>query len=234
MKEFEVGVINMKKINPNLLSDREILDIIREEYFAIQPKGCHDFFKKKIQSPSLPYLKKRFKMTYNEILIKAGVPKGELNIVREKSYNREFFINQLKQLSNELGYTPTSVEYRNLGYPLGKLVWLFGSYTKAVKEAGLIPKIELHKEIDKNELIEYYQEISRKIGKSATTEDIKRYSKKYTLSVFLKFFGGINSLRKQAGYSEVFRGPGKKYSKKDIQKKLILECKKKGDRKSVV
>lgn len=34
----------MAKVNPNSLSDEELLAIIKEEYDAIQPKGCHDFF----------------------------------------------------------------------------------------------------------------------------------------------------------------------------------------------
>lgn len=33
------------KINPNLLSDIEILNTIRDEYLAIKPEGCLDFFK---------------------------------------------------------------------------------------------------------------------------------------------------------------------------------------------
>lgn len=221
-------MIILKRVNPNSLSNQEILDIIREEYYEIQPKGCHDFFKKRVKSPSLPYLKKRFGMTYNEILIEAGIPKEELNIVREKNWDKEFFIAQLKQLANELGHTPTSTEYKNYGYPLGKLTWLFGTYNQAIREAGLTPQIEFHKKIDKNELIKIYQEISRKVGEPATINDIVRFSKKYKLSVFLKVFGSINDLRKEAGYREIHKGPGKQFTKKQILEKLIIECKKKG------
>lgn len=220
-------MIKLKRINPNLLSDQELLNIIREEYYEIQPKGCWDFFKRRRKSPSLPYLKKRFNMTYHEILMKAGIPREELKAVREKEQDKSFYLDRLNKLAIELGHTPTIKEYREHGFSPERLRSLFGSYNNAIKEAGLTPRreMDLKKRVKKKELLRIYKDISNELGRPATLKDIKKYCKQYRASLFVDVFGGMNQLKKEAGF--IFEEKGNiKYTKDQITELLITEYQK--------
>ncbi|MEC1759847.1 NERD domain-containing protein [Schinkia azotoformans] len=207
------------KKNPNKLSDQEIFDIIREEYLAIQPNGCHDFFKKKVNSPSLPYLRKRFRMTYNDILIKAGIPKEDLNFVRCRNLDKDQLLNELKQLANVLGHTPTVKEYKKFGFSYHNLTLTFGTYNQALKEVGLKSNFDpkLRKSISKKALLKIYHDISQKVNKPASLEDIGKYCMEYSITDFVTTFGGLSELRKEAGF------PGRKYNKKKYSKEGLIE-----------
>ncbi|WP_137744590.1 homing endonuclease associated repeat-containing protein [Robertmurraya siralis] len=225
----------MAKVNPNSLSDEELLAIIKEEYDAIQPKGCHDFFKRRVNTPSRTYLRKRFGITFNEILIKAGVPKEELNLVRSKnsgeSLDKNQYLNNLQQLANELGRTPTVVEYNKKGYSYRNLTLLFGTYNQALIEAGLKPNFEPkpNKIISKKVLLTFYKNLSQTLNRPATINDLKKYCKEYRLSDFLHTFGGMYELKKEAGFKEKNKTKKKKYTKEKLIDLLITEyekCKK--------
>lgn len=64
------------------MSDKELLELIKNDYYRISPKGCIDYMKNRDKRiPCLTTLKKRFKNnTFNEILIMAGVD-DDLNFV---------------------------------------------------------------------------------------------------------------------------------------------------------
>ncbi|WP_026674099.1 homing endonuclease associated repeat-containing protein [Alkalihalobacterium bogoriense] len=216
----------MKKTNPNRLTDQEILDILREEYYVVQPTGCHDFFKRKKLSPCLPYLRNRFGMSFNEILIKAGIPKEELNFVRCKVKEKEYYINTLQEVAMEIGHTPTANEYKNKGYSAHELNLVFGSYNEALREANLKPNKEPAKNVSKRALLNIYKEISEKVNRPATLNDLNKHAKFYSLTLnnFILVFGSLNELRKQAGFEVKGRKPI--YSKEDIVQALIMEYKK--------
>jgi len=221
-------LIVLKRENPNLLTDQEIFKKIYKEYYEIQPRGCLDFFKKKVESPSLPYLQKRFGLTYNEILIEAGVPKIELNFVRQKHINKSDIIKELRELANKLGRTPTAHEYMKLGDSYEYLVRTFGFYNNAVKEAGLTPNHEQrsNQKINKRALINEYKRISNRVKRPATTEELRKYSHEYRLIDFLNAFGGICELRREAGFPVNMTGPGKRFTKQSIFEALIVEYQK--------
>ncbi|MEC1748074.1 NERD domain-containing protein [Schinkia azotoformans] len=225
----------MTKVNPNSLSDEELLAIIKEEYNAIKPKGCHDFFRRRVNTPSRTYLRKRFGITYNELLIKAGIPKEELNSVRNKSLDeildKDNYLNKLQQLANELGRTPTVVEYRKKGYSYHNLTLLFGTYNQALMEAGLKPNFEPkpNKKISKKVLLTIYKNLSQTLNRPATINDLKKFCKEYRLSDFLHTFGGMYELKKEAGFIEKNKTKKKQYTKEELIDLLITEyekCKK--------
>lgn len=208
------------KINPNSLTDDEILEIIRDEYLEIEPTGCWDFFKRKKKSPSLPYLQKRFGLTFNKILIKAGISEENLNFVRR---SKDEYLEKIKGLYSKLGHTPTVKEFIANGYSIEVINRMFGSYNNAIKECGLEPN-EYKSKItsSKTELLKLYKEISSKIGKPASAKDIDSLCT-FSSGVFSLRFNGFNNLRKLAGYEESVSGEKLHYSKEIITELLIKE-----------
>lgn len=158
------------KINPNLLSDDEILKILKEEYEQLKPKGCWDFFNRRKRSPSLTYLKKRFGVPFNMILLKAGISEKELNFVRR---DKEEYIQIIKSLYQKLGHTPSSQEFTDNGYSPAILSKLFGSYNNAMRECGLKPnKYQSKVKESKKQLLKIYKDISSKICKPASADEL--------------------------------------------------------------
>ncbi|WPC42811.1 NERD domain-containing protein [Clostridium sp. JS66] len=208
------------KINPNSLTDDEILEIIRDEYLEIEPTGCWDFFKRRIKSPSLPYLKKRFGLPFNKILIKAGIAEENLNFVRRSN---EEYIEIINSLCSKLGHTPSAQEFIDNGYSPAVLNRIFGSYNKAIKECGLKPNRYKSKiTLSKTEMLKLYKKLSSEIGKPASEKDINSLCT-FSSGVFTMRFNGFNNLRKLAGYEEAVSGEKLHYSKEIITELLINE-----------
>lgn len=213
----------MKRINPNLLTEEEILETIKEEYYKIQPKECWEFFKKKERSPSLPYIKKRFNMTYNEILLHAGVCESDIKFISSRIRGKEYYLEGLKKLAEKLGKTPTVEEYINAGYSLDMLRKYYGSYSNALNLIGLEANFEFKaKNMSKEELVEIYKEISSNIGSPATIREIQKYCSKCGVQIFYRYFTSMNTLRKEAGFSDSAYGR-LLYSKEQIKDILIKE-----------
>lgn len=209
------------KINPNLLSDMEILETIKAEYLEVSPEGCLDFFKKRKRSPSLPYLNKRFNLTYNQILIKAGIPKENLKFVRK---SKEECINIIKDLYMKLGHTPSAQQFTDEGYCTSVLINMFGSYNNAIKEAGLTPNTYKCKaSLSRYEMIKKYKAFSKSIGKPASARDLDCSENIFCSGAFTLKFCGMNNLRRLAGFKEVESGNKLKYSKENIAQILIEE-----------
>ncbi|MEG0774378.1 NERD domain-containing protein [Clostridium sp.] len=209
------------KINPNLLSDDEMLKILKEEYEELKPKGCWDFFSRRKRSPSLPYLKKRFGVPFNKILLKAGINEKELNFVRR---DKEEYTKIIKNLYKKLGHTPSAQEFIANGYSTAILSKIFGSYNNAMRECGLEPnKYQSKVNESKKELLKIYKDISNKIGKPASEDELNSFEGVYSATVFSLRFGGMNNLRKIAGFEEAHGGNKPKYSKEIITETLIEE-----------
>lgn len=219
-----------RSLNPNLLSDLDLLDVIRKEYIELNPKGCWDFFKRRTKSPSLQYLQKRFGLTFNEILIVAGVPQDKLNFLRGVVQDREYYLRQLTEMAEKLGHTPTVKEFKQHGGSPHHLPLLFGSYNQAVLEAGLVPNQQRVKAYSKKQLCRIYKDISKQIGRPATARDLDTHSDHFDSSAFINTFGGLNQLRAEAGFDQSKRGRDRRYTKEQITQMLISEYRKKRDR----
>ena len=223
------------KNNLNLLTDQELFAIIKMEFEEIQPTGCHDFFKKRSKTPSLPYLKKRFHATWNDILLMAGVPEENLNFVRRSLKTKDYYLRVLRTLAAQLGRTPTWNEYIATGESSDRLNNYFGSYIQAVKEAGLTPNLKsvAKKPGSHQQLKLAYLKLSQRLGKPATKAEIYRYCKEFSVSMFLKEFGGIRQLRRELGMPGGNQGLEPFYTKKELVKKLIAAYHRKQGRLTV-
>ena len=215
------------------INKNELLDLIKENYIKIKPKACSEFFKlrdKKI--PCLPTLQKIFGMTYNQILIKAGISDDELNFVRR---DKEQYLEKLKEVSEELGYIPSTNKFIRLGYSPYILAKYFGTYENAAKiiDADYKSKKKIEKvDESKEELLDRYIEYSKKIGKVASYNDIL-YSKELpSAAVYKNRFGRMEFLKKEAGF-ESEKPCNLQYEKEDVMKNLIALYLNKGRRLTV-
>lgn len=216
--------------NTNKVTDQELLNIIKSEFYRIKPKGCWDFLKNANNVPCLQTLKKRFNRTYNEILILAGVPEEELNFVRR---SKDEYLEKLKLVANKLGHTPSAKEFEENGYCYSMLAKFYGSYNNAIKVAGLKPKPSPRiVTCSKNQLKASYMFLSRKIGKIASYDDLNYYSTVNAGSYCIRF-GGMKGLKKSLGIKPSSNGPKEKYSK-DILVQLMIEESKKLSRRLTV
>ena len=215
------------------INKNELLDLIKENYIKIKPKICSEFFKlrdKKI--PCLPTLQKLFEMTYNEILIKAGIPDTDLNFVRR---DQEQYLEKLKEITEEIGYVPSVNQFIKLGYSPSILAKYFGTYENAAKiidsEYKYKKRFEKVNE-SKEELLDRYIEYSKKIGKPASYNDILCSGELPSVGVYKHRFGRMEFLKKEAGY-ESEKPCNLKYEKKDVMKNLIALYLNKGRRLTV-
>jgi len=215
------------------LTNNELLDLIRKEYYRIQPEECSVFFKKRDRRiPCLPNLQKRFGKTYNGILIMAGIKDDDLNFVRR---NKEEYLNKLKEVTLRLGYVPSINEFISLGYTASIIKKYFGSYANAVKELGYQEykyKTPVNVTENNQELLEMYINFSNKIGKPASGLDLSKSSAIYHSGVFVIRFGSMKNLKKEAGFKIIDKNQ-EIYKKEDIKNKLIQLYKKKGGRLKV-
>lgn len=147
-------------------NEKELLDLIKENYEKIKPKTCTEFFKHRDKRiPCLPTLQKLFGMTYNQILIKAGIADDNLNFVRR---DQEQYLEKLKEITEEIGYVPSVNQFISLGYSPSILAKYFGSYENAAKiiDSEYKSKKRFEKvDESKEELLDRYIEYSKKLEK---------------------------------------------------------------------
>lgn len=204
----------------NLMNDQDLLCLIKDEYYRIKPTGCWDFFKKRDKKIScLQNLSKRFDMTFNEILILAGIPDEELNFVRRTP---EQYLHKLKDIILELGYVPSAKEFSKLGYSPKILAKYFGSYNKAMELLGysaISRKTPIKVNETDDELLSKYINYSKKIGKPASYNDLNNNSETHDAAIYNIRFGGMTSLKKAVGF-EPCNTYSNKFTKKEIKDKL--------------
>lgn len=213
-------IIEQEKIEEN----RELLNLIREDFYRIRPKGCNDFFKKRDKRiPCLPVLQRKFGgATYNDILQVAGIDDTNLHYVRR---NREEILIKLRSIIKSNGILPIS-RIDEFGISNGTIVKEFGSYEEAIKRAVnkeiMVKKLDCVKETNE-ELLKMYIEFSYKIGKrdtGASGVDLNRSNEIYNSGTFIIRFGGMNELRKLAGFIPQYNGKIV-YLKENITQDLI-------------
>lgn len=199
-------IIEQEKIEEN----KELLDLIREDFYRINPAGCNDFFKRRDRRiPCLPVLKKKFNnASYNDILQYAGIEDTNLHYVRR---NREEILIKLRRIIESNGIPPVS-RINEFGMTSETIVEEFGSYEEGIKKAVnqevMVKKFDYVKESDE-ELLQMYIEFSYKIGKGdtgASGVDLNRSNEIYNAGIFMIRFGGMNELRKLAGFFPKYNG----------------------------
>lgn len=223
-------ILKKVNLNPRLnylssynYTDEQLLQMFKKEYLRIKPRNYQELFRNRKNIPSLNYYKKRFKCNYNGLLKKCG-----LSINLNSKFTKEFLIQQIKKLYKQLKRTPTISDLDKLQISRKTFDKYFTSWNSALLEAG-IPIIYSHTSVihTNEELIEMYKQFSEKIGKGdqgASSLDLDNSDEIYNSNVFTIRFGSMSELKKLCGYP-----PGKKvkkYSKEDIEKKLLDMAKK--------
>ncbi|MFD3156705.1 homing endonuclease associated repeat-containing protein [Haloimpatiens sp. FM7330] len=208
------------------MTNDELLELIKNEYYRIKPKGCWDFMKKRDKRiPCLSKLKERFGKTYNQILIMSGISDDELNFVRR---NKEQYLEKLKQISMELGYVPSHQEFLKMGYSPSILKKYYGSYLNAVRELGInfnLSETPIIVKESKEELLDMYIRFSESLGGPASCNDLEKSKRIYNAGVFRIRFGGMKGLKKSAGFEPIYKN-NEKYTKeyiKNMLRKLYIE-----------
>ena len=196
------------------LTEEDIYKLINDEIERIGSTKLIDYSEyKEDTSPSFTYIKKRLNKDWNEILEILG---HETN---HEPKTKEYWIEVLREISIKLGKTPSVIDLEQYGVNDGVFFYHFGSYNNAVKEAGLVPNWQptAVKHADE-ELLEMYKELCKKLSRAATATDID-LNLPYKNDVFVTRFGGMNALKRLAGYNVPDRN--KKYTKEEITKILI-------------
>lgn len=225
-KDKENMIIKLK----DELSDEELLNLIKNEFYRINPKGHVEFFKKRDKRiPCYPVLQDRFNgLTYNDILIKAGIESEKLNFVRMTD---EELINKLAELIKELGHIPTTIEMREHKILPEILKKKFGSTEKALKKLNENYSLKKLTKVEESneELLQKYIEFSMKLGHPASSDELDRSNEIYNAAVFAIRFGGMMELKKAAGF-EFIDTNNRKWSKSKVEKLLLKIRNEKGKR----
>lgn len=220
--------LEINKNHKEKLSDEELLNLIKNEFYRIKSKGHVDFFKKRDRRiPCYLVLQDRFNgLTYNEILIKAGVKNEELNCIR---LTNEELINELTKLTKELGHIPNKNEMKKHHISPQVLQKKFGTVENAIKKLDENYSLKKQTKVTENneELLQKYIKFSMKLGHPASSDELDRSNEIYNSGVFSIRFGGMMELKKAAGF-EFIDTNNRKWSKSKVEKLLLKIRKEKG------
>lgn len=111
---------------------------------------------------------------------------------------KHFLIQDMRNVAEELGETPTSVEYNERGkYSHMTIVNQFGSWNSGVKAAGLSP----NREVLHGELLEDIQKVADELGKTPSQEEYNDLGEHSAGTVKRKFGDWMKALR-EAGVGQ--------------------------------
>ncbi len=222
---FRYDIDRNVKVRPGQLTDKELLEIFKEEYLTIQPKSINEFDAKRVRSPQVEYMEKQFKTTWNKL--KKSL---EIEDVHIHEYTDKELIKELHRVKNIVGQSPAMSDFNDHSCISDKtIIRRFGSWNKALKKADMRIEYITPVEVKENneELIEMYKIFSIEIGKAvngATCNDLDNAEEIYNFGVFDLRFGSINKLRELAGFKPLKVGR-KKYTKKKLAELLLKEKK---------
>lgn len=206
------------------MTNEEILSMVKSELERIGSTTIVDYMNNRNDfAPSVRFLTDRLGMKWNEILKILGF---EVNVEQR---SKEEWLQLLKDVAADLGKTPSVNDL--VRYGLNDTVYKlnFGTWNNAIREAGLDVVFEKNEVVHtKEELLQMYIDLCGKLGRAATSSDINRHLL-YKSDVFAIRFGGLQNLRDLAGSPEG-KKQNKKYTKKEIQNRLIEQYELRGRR----
>jgi hypothetical protein len=118
-------------------------------------------------------------------------------------YNEKELIGRLQRLSKELGHTPRRIDINNSGYcpNIDTYERHFGSYEKAIIEAGLVP-CRPYVQITDEELMEYLKEAISKLNHVPSTHELSWMKSYPNPSTYIERFGSWKDALKKAGFEK--------------------------------
>jgi hypothetical protein len=161
------------------------------EYFLVNGKAPNSSDTGKLGLPSHSTIKARTGKSYNEYLTSLGIP---LNKKSTPHKTDEEMLEDITALAEELGRTPFASDLSGRTGVCGKGTYSarFGSWTNAVKAAGLKPK---WCPVSDEELLSELRRFMDAEGRSPTTRDKLAYG----WATFQVRFGGWNNALTSAG-----------------------------------
>lgn len=222
--ERKISFFDMKY---SKMSDEELLQELKSELERINTNKSRVFDKERKKGfPSESYFRKRFNLTWIEILEKIDIVPNVKRLTK-----KEFIEWYLRTVENK-GYVPTRYEL-NREYPffIFHLKKYFKNYENMCRELNIeqpakIPDIVTETD---EELLEMYMMFSENLGHPATSKELDESDEIYNSDVFAIRFGSLMELRELCGYSD-FKRQRKQYTKDEIKHKLIRYYKEKGGR----
>lgn len=199
--------------------DEEILSIVKSELERIGSTTIVDYHNKRNDNaPSVRFLTDRLNMKWNEILKILGF---EVNVEQR---SKKEWLQLLRNIADDLGRTPSINDLADYGLNETTYKLNFGTWNNAIREAGLdINHEKMEVTHTDEELLQMYKDLCIRLGHAATGSEINYYLP-YKEDVFAIRFGGLQNLRKLVGFDEG-KSQVKKYSKKEIERKLIEQYK---------
>lgn len=125
-----------------------------------------------------------------------ALEEANLEINKKQSIPESELLDELIRLSTELGRTPTSRDVAEKGeYAPSNYSNKFGSWNRAVREAGLEPT--RRRDIPKDELLTELKRLADELGHAPTVEEMKQRGK-FGVSTYSKEFGSWNDALQEA------------------------------------
>ena len=119
----------------------------------------------------------------------------------QKEAEKEDLIEEIHRLKTSLGDTPTKAEMRyNSEYPVSQFEDVFGTWSKALREAGLEPKGS--HQYSRDDIISGLQEVAETVDSPPSVQDIDAHAP-FSNSVVYNHFDSIDEARQAAGVASV-------------------------------
>ncbi|MEP7170689.1 MAG: hypothetical protein ABI855_15065 [Bacteroidota bacterium] len=144
---------------------------------------------------------------------------------------KEALLADLKDVADRLGHTPVTTEMIKDGkYGFSSYKLYFGSWSNAVKEAGLVPSPNRGRSIvasgnaeeKKERLLANLKEVAQNLGHTPNTNEIKEGQ--YSLTSYKKYFGSLGNAAIQAGLQPNMSKRGRSIGlpADELQAKVVL------------
>ncbi len=198
-------------------TDSEKREILIEELHRLNSKLG--------RSPKVSDVKQRSEFgyrTYDSVFESwnAALEEAEIEINRRQCITDEELLDELRNIKNKIGTTPTSDDMRKNNRPDVKIYSRrFGSWNKALRKAGL--NVNRVANITNNELLEDLKRVADNLSRPPTQIDIDNHGK-FSHGTYQSRFGSWNNALQEAGLELNNR-------RKIPRTELINEVKKLGD-----
>ena len=159
-------------------------------------------------------------MMYNRLINERYSPLRTKKVKIE--YSNEELLDHLRELSVKIGKTPSGWDITKAGkISPSRYQVKFGSIVNAQKLAGLVPneRVKVIKVFTNEELLSHLKDLSKKLGKTPTVNDVLK-ADKYSLIDFYRNFGSFVNAQKVAGLA-LNQIKAKKYTDKELIDHLL-------------
>jgi hypothetical protein len=130
---------------------------------------------------------------------------GRLQTIKFEGATEEILKDQLRSLAKELGRSPTITEVEEFCkkgkcYSPRPFIRVFGSFTKAVRAAGLKPILNAKgRKFSEEKMLDILRDLAKKLGRTPKTRDIENIHGIPKPQTYIDYFGGFNNALEQAG-----------------------------------